>query len=173
MTPHHQSRWMFGKSGDRLHIKCGKLFACAISPCVPKKRTCSGCASFIFSCFLQGKSPVEIDSSDVKRFISYLAVDRRVAASTQNQAFCSLLFLFRHVLEKDLDDVSQTVRAKGKRRLPVVLRREEIARIFSHMSGASAHGPAHLWLRAADSGMCRSAGHGRRLQAGCAYRSLR
>lgn len=88
-----------------------------------------------FYLFLQGKSPAEIDSSDVKRFISHLAVDRRVAASTQNQAFCSLLFLFRHVLEKDLEDVSQTVRAKGKRRLPVVLRRDEIARIFSHMSG--------------------------------------
>lgn len=85
--------------------------------------------------FMQGKKPVAVDSQDVKRFLSHLAVDRRVSASTQNQAFNALLFFFRHVLDRDLDNISDTIRAKTKRKLPVVLSRHEIRQIFSHLAG--------------------------------------
>jgi len=86
--------------------------------------------------FLDGKSPAEIDSADAKRFLSHLAVDRKVAASTQNQAFNALLFLFRHVLDRDLDDISDTVRAdRARRRLPVVLSPKEIRLIFDQLDG--------------------------------------
>ncbi len=85
--------------------------------------------------FLGGKEPGEIDSQDVKGFLSHIAVERKVSASTQNQAFSALLFLFRNVLARELTGVSETVRAKERRRLPVVLKKEEIQRIFSHLRG--------------------------------------
>lgn len=85
--------------------------------------------------YLNGKDPQEIGSSDVKAFLSHIAVDRKVAASTQNQAFNALLFLFRNVLDRELTEISETVRAEGRRRLPVVLSKQEINRIFSHLNG--------------------------------------
>lgn len=86
--------------------------------------------------FLNGKEPNEIDSLDVKRFLSHIAIDRKVSASTQNQAFSALLFLFRNVMNKELTDISETVRAETKRRLPVVLKKGEINRILDRLSGA-------------------------------------
>ena len=62
-----------------------------------------------------------LGSEDVRDFLSYLALTKRVSASTQNQAFNALLFLFRDVLKKELGDLSKTVRAKRGQRLPVVL----------------------------------------------------
>lgn len=85
--------------------------------------------------FLAGKSPAEIDSRDVKRFLSHLAVERNIAASTQNQAFNALLFLFRHVLDREFDNLADTVRAKTKRKLPVVLSRPQVQQIFSRLDG--------------------------------------
>lgn len=90
-----------------------------------------------FQGFLAGKPPVEIGPADVKRFLSHIAVEKRVAASTQNQAFNALLFLFRHVFDRDLADISETVRASPRRRLPVVLSRQEIQRLFAQMQGVS------------------------------------
>ncbi len=69
--------------------------------------------------FVNGLPPQELDSSHVKDFLSDLAVERNVAPSTQNQAFNAILFLFRYVLDKDLDDIEGSVRASKKRRLPV------------------------------------------------------
>lgn len=88
-----------------------------------------------FQGFLAGKPPAEIDSSDVKRFLSHMAVEKNVSASTQNQAFSALLFLFRHVFDRDLAEISETVRASPRRRLPVVLSRLEIQRLFAQMQG--------------------------------------
>jgi len=88
-----------------------------------------------FYSFLKGTRPADIDSKDVKRFLSHLAVEQKVAASTQNQAFNALLFLFRNVLDKELSDISDTVRAKSKRKLPVVLSKKEIDKIFAQMDG--------------------------------------
>jgi integron integrase len=85
--------------------------------------------------FLNGQPPNKLDSTHVKDFMTHLAVDRSVAASTQNQAFNAILFLFRHVLDKPIDDISEAIRAKRKRRLPVVLTKPEITRLFEQMSG--------------------------------------
>jgi integron integrase len=82
-----------------------------------------------------GNNPVEAESSEVQRFLEYLAVERRVAASTQNQAFSALLFFFEHVLKRPLDDLRGTLRARRGTRLPVVLSREEIARLLAALSG--------------------------------------
>jgi integron integrase len=88
-----------------------------------------------FYLFLNGKKPADIEPHDVSRFLSHLALERKVAASTQNQAFNALLFLFRHVLDRELTGLSETVHAQTRRRLPVVLKRQEIHRIFSHLGG--------------------------------------
>jgi integron integrase len=73
-----------------------------------------------------------LDSSDVRDYLSYLALKKRVSASTQNQAFNALLFLFRNVLEIELGDLSKTIRAKRGLRLPVVFTVEEVQRLFEH-----------------------------------------
>ncbi len=78
-------------------------------------------------------NPGESTSRHVEQFLTYLAVDRKVAASTQNQAFNALLFLFRNVLCIGLDDIRNTVRAKASRRIPVVLSEQEIKNIFKYM----------------------------------------
>jgi len=71
----------------------------------------------------------------IRDFLSHLAIRRRVAASTQNQAFHALLFLGREVLGLDLGDLSSTVRAKRGERLPTVLSPEEVRRLLTHMDG--------------------------------------
>ena len=78
-----------------------------------------------------------LDSSDVRDYLSYLAMKRHVSSSTQNQAFNALLFLFRDVLKIAIDDLSQTVRAKRGQRLPVVLSVEEVQEIFKHVEGTN------------------------------------
>ncbi len=80
-------------------------------------------------------SASSISENDLKNFLTWLAVNQRVSSSTQNQAFNALLFLFREVLRKDVGDLSDTVRAKRGKRLPVVLTVEEIKSILSQLSG--------------------------------------
>jgi integrase len=72
----------------------------------------------------------------VTRFLSSLAVEGRVAASTQNQALSALLFLYREVLGIELPWLDDIVRAKRPVRLPVVLTREEVRTVIDGLSGA-------------------------------------
>lgn len=67
---------------------------------------------------------------DVKGFLSFLAMEKNVAASSQNQAFNALLFLFRHVLEKEFGKVEGVVRAKRTKYIPVVLSRAEVDQVL-------------------------------------------
>ncbi|MCP5426164.1 MAG: integron integrase [Gammaproteobacteria bacterium] len=83
--------------------------------------------------FTKSKDPVLLSMDDVKAFLSFLAVEKNVSASTQNQAFNALLFLFRHVLEKDFGQVEGVVRAKRRKSIPVVLSREEVDRIIERL----------------------------------------
>jgi site-specific recombinase XerD len=66
--------------------------------------------------------------------LTYLANERQVSATTQNVAFSAILFLFRYVLEKELDARS-VVRARQSKRLPVVLTRDECRALLAQMSG--------------------------------------
>jgi hypothetical protein len=74
-----------------------------------------------FQTFSKSKDPRLLSMEDVKAFLSFLAVEKKVAASTQNQAFNALLFLFRHVLEKEFGQVEGVVRAKRKPYIPVLV----------------------------------------------------
>ncbi len=74
-------------------------------------------------------------TEDVTAYLSYLATRRKVAASTQNQAFNALLFLCRNVLHIELGDLASTVRARRGRKLPVVLSPEETKEILGQVHG--------------------------------------
>jgi len=87
-----------------------------------------------FQGFLHNKSPVELSAADVKAYLTYLAVKCKVSASTQNQAFNSLLFLYRHILKKDFGDHKDIPRAKKAKYIPVVLSRREIEAVLKHLS---------------------------------------
>lgn len=71
-----------------------------------------------------------IGQDEVKNYLTYLAVERRVAAATQQQAFNALLFFFRRVLSLEISGLGETIRARKPKRLPVVLTPEEISSIF-------------------------------------------
>ncbi len=87
--------------------------------------------------FFHGKRhPMEMGAEEITRFLSSLAVEGRVAASTQNQALSALLFLYREVLQHDLPWLEGVVRAKRPIRLPVVLTREEVQAVLGHLRGA-------------------------------------
>ncbi|RNC64788.1 MAG: integron integrase [Desulfuromonadales bacterium] len=87
-----------------------------------------------FQRFLKNKPPQELSTADVKEYLTYLAVKCKVAASTQNQAFNSLLFLFRHALKREFGELRDVPRAKKSLYVPVVLSREEIDAILEHLS---------------------------------------
>jgi len=77
---------------------------------------------------------------EITHFLSALATERHVSASTQNQALCALLFLYRHVLDQHLGWLDEVVRAKQSQRLPVVLRTHEVKAVLEALAGVH-------WLR--------------------------
>src|SRR5437867_10047829 len=81
------------------------------------------------------RHPIEMGAAEVTRFLSSLAVDGKVAASTQNQALSALLFLYRDVLEVDVPWIDDIVRAKRPQRLPVVLTRDEVRAVLRRLDG--------------------------------------
>lgn len=86
--------------------------------------------------FAHSKKPLQkLSDDDISRFLSYLAEHDHVTASTQNQAFNALLFLFKEVLQRDPGPLEGIVRAKKPQRLPVVLSKEEVALVLNSMSG--------------------------------------
>jgi len=83
--------------------------------------------------FTKSKDAHLLTMDDVKRFLNFLAVEKKVASSTQNQAFNALLFLFKHVLNKEFGKVEGVVRAKRTTYIPVVLSRTEVDLVISHL----------------------------------------
>jgi site-specific recombinase XerD len=75
------------------------------------------------------RHPAELGKEGVEAFLKHLAMHLEVAAGTQNQAFSALLFLYKEVLEIPLEDLDAT-RAKRKRKLPMVLSREEVRAVL-------------------------------------------
>jgi len=79
--------------------------------------------------------PRDMGIPEIEAFLTHLAVDKNVAASTQNQAFAALLFLYREVLKIDLEGPIDSIRAKKPQRLPTVMTREEVMAVITAMSG--------------------------------------
>lgn len=84
-----------------------------------------------FILFHGKRHPKDMAEAEINAFLTHLAVDRNVSASTQNQALSALLFLYRKILEKKLGDLEGLIRAKRKRRVPVVLTPQEVQRVFA------------------------------------------
>jgi integron integrase len=83
--------------------------------------------------FHRKRHPSEMGAPEVSAFLSYLAVERRVAAPTQNQALAAILFLYKGVLGLGLPWLGDVVRAKTPTHVPVVLTRQEVKNVLSHM----------------------------------------
>lgn len=77
------------------------------------------------------RHPRDMGATEVGEFLSHLDNDRKVAAATQNQALNALNFLYTKVLAKPIGQLHGVVRAKKSRRLPVVLTRQEVTRLFN------------------------------------------
>lgn len=87
--------------------------------------------------FHDGVETGALEAEHARAYLTHLAVGRQVTASTQNQAFNALLFLFRHVLKRDYELGDSVVRAKRRRYIPVVLSREEIDSLLEVMAPPS------------------------------------
>jgi integron integrase len=81
------------------------------------------------------RHPREMGEAEVRTFLVHLVEDRKASASTQNQALSALLFLYRHVLNRDLEISSGTIRATRPKRLPTVLSQSEAMRVLDRMTG--------------------------------------
>ncbi len=101
------------------------------------RRTESAYLSWIrqYILYHEKRHPMEMGADEVGRFLSYLATERDVAASTQNQALNAILFLYRNVLKIDMGILENVVRAKKPKRLPVVLNRVEVLKILDGING--------------------------------------
>ena len=87
--------------------------------------------------FFKDKPVDSIDADDIQTYLNYLAEERKVAASTQNQALNAIVFFFKEVLKRDPGDFSDFVRAKRPTHVPEVLTRSEVERLLDAMSGVN------------------------------------
>jgi len=87
--------------------------------------------------FHQLRHPREMGEEEMSAFLTHLARDGAVAASTQNQALSALLFLYKEVLKEEIGWLENVERAKKPVRLPVVLTRDEVHKVFAHLHGTA------------------------------------
>src|SRR5262245_11976961 len=83
------------------------------------------------------KHPDRMGQDEIRDFLAFLAVQGKVSASTQNQALAAILFLYREVLNRSIDQIDVGIRAKKPERLPVVLTREEVRMLLANIRGVS------------------------------------
>jgi integron integrase len=88
-----------------------------------------------FVWFHQGKHPRLLVAADLEAFLTWLAVARKVSAATQNQALAALLFLYRDVLDMNVPWLGGITRARASEHVPVVLSRDEVARVLGFLTG--------------------------------------
>ena len=76
-----------------------------------------------------------MDERHISEFLTYLAVKLKVASSTQNQALCAIVFMYKHVIKKELGEFAELIYAKRPSRLPVVFTREEVKKLLISLEG--------------------------------------
>ena len=87
--------------------------------------------------FHNKQHPEDMGEQHISAFLTHLAVDRKVASSTQNQALCALVFLYREVLKKEIGEFENLIRAKKPRKLPVVFTRQEVKEVLLQLDGVN------------------------------------
>jgi integron integrase len=90
-----------------------------------------------FVLFHNKRHPNEMGEKEINEFITHLAVKNKVSASTQNQALCAIVFLYKHVLKTDIGDLGEMVWAKKPKRLPAVFTREETKKVLEKLQGTN------------------------------------
>ncbi len=95
-----------------------------------------------FIYFHKIRHPAEMAEPEINAFLTHLAVKDRVSASTQTQALSALLFLYRHVVGREIGDLGEVIRARKPRHIPVVMTREEVKAVLAQLTGDK-------WLTAA------------------------
>lgn len=88
-----------------------------------------------FILFHNKRHPQDLGPTEVRAFLTHLAVNRKVSASTQNQALNAIVFMYREVVRRDPGEFGEFDRAKRPKRLPTVLTREEVRRVLVHLDG--------------------------------------
>jgi integrase len=87
-----------------------------------------------FILFHNKRHPAEMGATEIRAFLTHLTQDRNISASTQNQALSAILFLYRHVLHKEIEPILLST-AKRPERLPTVLTRQEVLTLLEHLVG--------------------------------------
>ena len=90
-----------------------------------------------FILYQNKRHPAEMGEREVTGYLTHLAVDRKVSASTQNQALSAILFLYKHVLGIKLEWLDEVIRAKRPRHLPIILTRKEIGALLDEIPGTN------------------------------------
>ena len=89
-----------------------------------------------FILFHNKRHPLEMAEPEINHFLTYLAVQKKVASSTQNQALCAILFLYKEILGTEIGKLTNLVWAKKPKRLPIVFSRDEVKNVLCQLSGA-------------------------------------
>ena len=98
--------------------------------------------------FNNRRHPKDMGKAEVEAFLSHLALNRGVSASTQNQAFNAIVFLYKQVLNMDFDLDIRASRARKSKRLPVVLNKKEVADVINQLNGTpKVFNSTDVWLR--------------------------
>lgn len=84
--------------------------------------------------FNDKKHPTDMGNPEIERFLNHLAVNRQVSSATQNQALCALIFMYRHIIEREITDLKYSL-TKRDRTIPTVLTHEEAMSIISKVEG--------------------------------------
>ncbi len=137
MSESHYNEWRcLKKSGSPAWDKVIESLAAEIEMRHYSRKTLKAYADWSrkYQSYLQNKAPDALTAADVKAYLTYLAVNCKVAASTQNQAFNAILFLYRHILKKDFGEHKDIPRAKKSNYIPIVLSRQEIDSVLKHLS---------------------------------------
>lgn len=87
-----------------------------------------------FILFSKKRHPRDLGEQEVTNFLTHLAVKRQVTSSTQNLALCAIVFMYKHVFERELTLLPDTVRARAPKRVPTVLSHDEALNVIKHMS---------------------------------------
>lgn len=85
--------------------------------------------------FHKMRHPAEMSEPEINAFLTHLAIDRKVSASTQTQALSAVLFLYRFVIGDEIGDLGGVIRARQSKRLPVVMTRDEVRAVLAEMNG--------------------------------------
>lgn len=138
------SRQIFGKqpTKDKLREKHGELLDKLVLTIRQRQYSIRTEQTYLdwiyrFLSFIDDKSPLDCGATEINEFLSDLALNKNVAASTQNLALNSLIFFYTKVMGVEVGNLGEFVRAKRPRKLPVVLSKKEMAALLAQLSGVN------------------------------------